>query len=443
MKIALSGGIICTFNEKRDVFLEGVLGINNDRISFVGTKLPSDFHPDLRIDCSGCIILPGLVNAHIHLGEYLFKGLMDEINFQNIFFSRLFSWEACLEPELVYWGSLAAAVEALRCGVTTVGDIYHHAEATARAVEASGIRASIGQLIYGFPLQQPFKANAYSFNFDFAAFKDQLAKAREFAERWNGKAEGRITTAIAPHATNTLTPQMLEHIAEVVENNPWLIHTHLAQMKSEYDMVVKQYKLGCVELLYKTGILKHKFLGAHAIFLKHSERKLLGNVCAGIAHNPIANAKDAGLVAQVVELAKAGVRIGVGTDAFHSNLLEAARFAACLQRVRIGNAGVCPAEEVLYWATRGGAMALGLEEIGALEPGKKADLVVINAKELNMLSVKDPYKAVLYYAEPSNIQLVMVNGKIVVQNGKILTVDFEEVKRRFAEAVQLLHSKIK
>jgi len=442
VKVVFSNATICTFDEERKVLPSGVLGVNGTEISFVGTEIPNGFHPDLEIDCHGCVIMPGLVNTHVHLGEQLFKGMMDEVDFQGLFYSLLFLWEACLEPELVYWGSLAAAVEALRCGVTTVGDMYHHSEATARAVEVSGIRACIGQLVYGFSLQRPLEEAGGGFRFDPDAFEEQLTAACQFAESWDGRAEGRITTAIAPHATNTLEPWMLERVAQAAKDGSRLIHMHLAQMESEYDMVLKQHGLGCVELLSKVGILDCRFLGAHAIFLKRDEVKILADAHAAVAHNPIANAKDAGLIAPIVELARAGVCTGLGTDAFHSNLLEAARFAACLHRVHTGEAKVCPAREVLYWATRGGALALGLEEIGALEPGKKADLVVVDTRQLNTLPAEDPYTTVLYYAEPANIRLVMVNGKIVVKDGEVLTVDLGKVKRHFIEAVKLLRSKI-
>lgn len=441
MKMVFSGATICTFDEERRVFPKGVLGVDGTEIAFVGTEIPNGFHPDLEVDCHGCVVIPGLVNTHVHLGEQLFKGLMDEADFQGLFYSRLFPWESCLEPELVYWGSLAAAVEALRCGVTTVGDMYHHAEATARAVEASGLRACIGQLIYGFPLRHPFGKDKVSFRFDSDEFERQLEAACHFAETWDGRAEGRVTTAIAPHATNTLAPWMLERVARVAEANAWLVHMHLAQMESEYNAISKQYGLGCVELLSEVGILRCRFLGAHAIFLKQGEKEILADAEAGVAHNPIANAKDAGLIAPIVELAEAGVRIGLGTDAFHSNLLEAARFAACLQRVHAG-AGACPAREALYWATRGGALALGLEEVGVLEPGKKADLIVIDMERLNMLPAGDPYTTILYYAEPADIRLVLVNGEIVVKEGEILTVDLGEVKRHFMKAVKVLRSKI-
>jgi len=442
MKVLFSNAIILTFDEQYKVYPNGFLGVDDAVISFVGEDVPNSFHPDLEIDCHKRIIMPGLVNAHVHLGEYLFKGMMDEIDFQELFYSCLFAWEASLDPKLVYWGSLAAITEALRCGVTTVGDIYHHAEATAYAVEVSGIRACIGQLIYGFALQRPFARRRKTLNFDSKVFMEQLEAAYQFAKKWDGKAEGRITTALAPHATNTLTPQMLEQVAKTALESSLLIHMHLAQMKSEYDMVVKKYGQGCVELLSQTGILNNKFLGAHAIFLKKTEIDLLARASAAVAHNPVANAKDAGLIAPIIALKQAGVHISLGTDAFHSNLLETARFAAYLHRVHTKDPRICPAREVLYWATKGGALALGLGDTGSLERGKKADLIVIDLEDLNMLPKADPYKTVLYYAEPKNIRLVMVNGKILVEKGSVFTVNLEEVKRRFSESVRILYSKL-
>uniref|UniRef100_A0A7V4KEJ1 Amidohydrolase n=1 Tax=Fervidobacterium pennivorans TaxID=93466 RepID=A0A7V4KEJ1_FERPE len=442
MKILFLGGTILTFDKEYKVYFNGMLGVNNDTIEFVGKDIPNGFHPDLKVDCTGCVIMPGFVNAHVHLGEWLFKGMMDEVDFQGLFYSSLFKWEASLDPDILYWGSLAAITEALRCGVTTVGDMYHHAEATARAVEVSGIRACIGQLIYGFSLQSPYMRKGKNLKFDLYAFEEQLESAYQFAIKWNGKAQGRITTALAPHATNTLTPEMLEQIAQVAQKSSLLIHMHLAQMKSEYEMVKRKYGLGCVELLEKTGILKNKFLGAHGIFLKKNEIDLLARVSGAVAHNPVANAKDAGLVAPVIALKQAGVCIGLGTDAFHSNLLETARFAAYLHRVHTRNAQTCPAQEVLFWATKGGAMALGLKDVGSLERGKKADLIVINLKQLNTLPINDPYKTVLYYAEPTNIFLVMVNGNILINKNQKLTIKLEEIQQQYLKSVQTIKSRI-
>lgn len=443
MNLLLYGGTICTFDEHWRVLHEGVLGISGEYITFVGEDIPEGFHPDLSLDCSGCLIIPGLVNTHVHLGEQLLKGLMDEKDFSQLFYSSLFFWEAALEPELVYYGSLAGIADALRCGVTTFGDIYHYPESTARAVEVSGVRACIGQLIYGFDLYHPFTKNRSSIQFSKDAFEEQLSAALEFAKSWNGKANGRITTALGPHATNTLEAWMFERIADEAKRNSLVIHMHLAQMKAEYDEVMKRYGLSCVELLANTGILDCKFVGAHAIFIKPEEISILADSKAAIAHNPVANAKDAGLIAPVIRMVRAGVRVGLGTDAFHTNLLETARFAAYLHRVTTGDPSVCPAREVLYWATRGGALALGLEDVGVLEPGKRADLVVIDMGRLNSTPVDDPYISLLYYVEPSNIKFVIINGQIIVYNGMILTLNVKEIYKHFIRAINKFRLKIK
>ncbi|MGY4706975.1 amidohydrolase family protein [Candidatus Bipolaricaulota sp. J31] len=445
MRLLFGGGTVCTFDGEGKVLSPGYVGVEEGRIAFVGEHIPPGFSPDRTFDCAGKVVLPGLVNAHLHMGEMLFRGMMDEVDFPGLFYSVLFPWEAALEPEDVYWGTLAAAAEALRCGVTAVGEMYHHPEAAARAVAEVGIRARITPLVYGLDLKDPLLPGGRGLRFDRGAFAEQLVAAVEFASAWAGGAGGLITTGIAPHATNTLEPGMLERVAAVAEERSLFVHMHLAQMESEYAEVKARTGAGCVGLLASTGLLRSPggFLGAHAIFIEPDEIALLAENGASVAHNPIANAKDAGLVAPIPELSQAGVTIGLGTDAFHSHLLEAARVAAFIHRAKRGNPKMCPAREVLAWATRGGAAALRLDGVGSLEVGNRADLVVVDCTKPNIAPLTDPFTAVVYYAEPANVELVVVDGRVVVEDGRLLTVDEDEIAAEFADAARRLRKRLR
>lgn len=445
MKYLLAGGTICTFDGACTTWAPGVLGIDANRIAFVGPAAPRDFVPDEIIDCSGKYILPGFVNAHVHLGEHLLRGWMDEINFEGLFYSHLFSWESALTPDLVYTASLAATAEALRCGVTTVADMYHHAAATARAVQEIGIRARLGQKILGFSLDRPPQStpSGVDYRFDQRAFATQLDQAVGFAEQWAGKGDGRITTALAPHATNTLTAEMLREVAKAAREGSLLVHMHLAQMRSEVETVRERYSLGCVELLAECGLLDVPFLGAHAIFLAPNEVQLLVDHRAAVVHNPIANAKDAGLIAPAMDFQEAGVTIGLGTDAFRMDIIETARFAACLHRVHAGDGAVCPAYDVLLWATRSGALAVGLgEQIGSLEAGKLADVIAVDGATIETLSAEDPYTTILYYVGPEQVRWVFVDGKPVVRDGALVTMDLAEIRNAFEESLLAFRKQI-
>lgn len=445
MRLVLEGGTVLICDAERRVLSEGSVVIEDGRIVSVGEALRLDLPSEERVDCRGCVVMPGLVNSHVHLGEQLFKGLLEDVDFEGVFYSTLFAWEGRLTPQLVRRASLAAAVESLRCGVTTIADMYHHADATAKAVQAVGIRAVLGQKVLGFSLGRPPVASAdgVDYRFDRGAFRDQLAAACEFADRANGTASGRITTALCPHATNTLEPWMLERVAEEADRRSLRVHMHVAQMESERDDVAARSGMGCIEILDSTGLLTERLLAAHAIFVSESEVKQLSSRRVGVAHNPVANAKDGGLVAPVHLFRAQGVEIALGTDAFHMNLLETARFAVYLHRVRAGDARFVSPEDVLEWATLGGARALGMsDEIGSLEPGKRADLLVVDLQALNLVPWHNPTAAVLYHADPRNLRLVMVDGRVVVENGTVSTVDAAEVSREFASAADEVQRRI-
>ncbi len=445
MRTLLTGGTILTCEEGMRVLPAAIVAIDGAEIVAVQPHPPEGFAPETIIDCSGCVVMPGMVNSHVHLGEHSLKGVLETIDFEELFYSKLFAWESHLTAEVIGRASTVAALESLRCGVTTVADMYHHAEATARAVELTGIRAVIGQKILGFPLSDPLQTGAggNAFRFDAGAFKDQLAAACEFADRWHRGAEGRITVSLSPHATNTLEPWMLARVAEEAQRRSSLVHMHLAQMQAERDEVFSRHGLGCVDLLAETGLLNDRLLAAHSIFVSDRELSLLAEHRAAVAHNPIANAKDGGLVAPIASMLAHGVRIGLGTDAFHVNLLEAARFSAFLHRAHHGDPHFITAEQALSWATLGGARAVGLERsVGSLEPGKKADLVVIDMTALNLVPWTDAAAAVVYHAEPGNVKWVLVDGRVVVEEGGSRTVDPVAARREFTAATEELWSRM-
>lgn len=446
MRILLSGGTICTFDAQRRCIRNGYLGIDDNRIAFVSKSPPNDFNPDRVVDCEGCLVLPGFVNCHTHLAENLFKGLMEETDFEGLFYTTLFRWEALLDPEMVYWGSMAGILDALRCGVTTVSDMYHHASATTEAIAAVGIRGYIGQKILGFPPEKPPRqiGQRIDYGFDFSAFIAQLEDAVHFALTWNGMADGRITTSLAPHATNTLNRSMFTEIAKRAAEEKLGVHLHLAQMESERETILAREQMGCVEFLEDVGLLELPILGAHAIFVTEEEIKILRRYNVAIAHNPVPNARDAAAVAPVTEMQRQGVTVGLGTDAFEMNMLDTARFAALINRVHNGQPDCLPAYEALELATIGGARALRLDhEIGTLELGKKADVVVFDMSGFNVRPARDPVKNLVYYGDVRDIRMVIVDGRVLFEKGKFTTVDMESVAREFDRVCRKLEERLK
>ena len=445
MKTLLSGGTIYDFSPERRRISSGYLGIEDGRIAFISESRPQWFVADREIDCRECVVLPGFVNCHTHLAENLFKGLMDEVAFEGLFYSTLFRWEGKLDPDMVYWGSMSGALDALRCGVTTVADMYHHAEATAKAVCDAGLRGYLGQKVLGFSLDRPPELvnGKVNYNFDFSSFSQQLDAALSFASQWQGSCDGRITTSIAPHATNTLDRRMFAEIVRQARDHNLGVHLHLAQMASERDTIIAREGMGCVEFLADVGVLDVPVLGAHAIFLREGEVELLQQYGVSISHNPYPNAKDAAVVAPVPAMRSAGVTVGLGTDAFQMNMLETARFAALLNRVQLGNPSYFSAEETLAMATIEGAKVLGMEqEIGSLEAGKRADIVVFDLSLLNTQPLDDSLKNLFYYGDVSNIKHTIVNGEIVYTKGRFTRVKESTVEKELKRVSAQLRSEI-
>ncbi len=445
MRILLAGGVVCPFDSSQRCITNGYVGIEEERIAFVSEGLPAGFEPDRVIDCQGCLITPGFVDCHTHLAENLFKGLMEEIDFEGLFYTTLFHWESLIDPEMVYWGSMAGALDALSCGVTTIADMYHHASAIAEAVSDVGIRAYIGQKILGFPLRKPPSQAEYGidYNFDFPAFSRQLEEAVRFASTWRRSAQGRVTTCIAPHATNTLNREMFIEIAERAAAEGLSVHLHLAQMASERDAVQARDGMGCVEFLEDVGLLERPVLGAHAIFVDDKEIQILHRHDVSISHNPVPNARDAATIAPVSRMRERGIKVGLGTDAFEMNMLQTARFAALVNRIQTGDPSYLTAYDALAMATIDGAAALGMDdEIGSLEEGKRADLIVFDLRHLNTEPAREPVKNILYYGDASNIRIVFVDGKTVLENGEFMSADVTAVERGFNRACAKLEDRI-
>ena len=426
MKRAFVHGTIITCDDAFSVHRDATLAVFDDRIVGVGTDVPADFIADETVDCAGCILMPGLVNAHTHLGEHLLRGWMDEVAFEGLFYSTLFRWEGDLTREGVLAASRAGAIEAVRSGVTTVADLYHHADATAASVAEVGMRALMGPKILGFSLERPprMSGSHVDYRYDFEAFEAQLDTGERFVETWNGCEGDRIRAALCPHATNTLTADMLTRVAHRALSLDVPVHMHLAQMASERETVLERDGVGCVELVDRCGLLDGRFLGAHGIFIAKDEMARLARPTAAIVHNPIANAKDAGLIAPVPALRDAGVAIALGTDAFRMDLFEAARFAAYVQRTVMEDGSAMPAREALRWATLAGARALGWDDrIGSLEPGKQADVLVLDADRIETSAAGDPHPRILNYAFPGCIRRVYVAGSLICEDGRPLHVD--------------------
>jgi 5-methylthioadenosine/S-adenosylhomocysteine deaminase len=370
--------------------------------------------------------LPGLVNAHTHVAMTLMRGYADDMELMPWLEKKIWPTEFRLKSEDIYWGSLLGMVEMLRAGVTTFNDMYWWFDATARAAQETGIRANLSAVLLGFMDR---------------AEKD-LAAAGEFARQWRDAAEGRITVMLGPHAPYTCPDSIMRCVIETARDLGLGVHIHLSETAAEVKESVQ--KLGASPILHMEdiGLFEiHPVLAAHCVHVSDDDIAILARRRVGVSHNPGSNMKLASGIAPVPKMMKAGVILGLGTDGAASNnnldVLEEARLAALLHKLACDDPTCVTAYQALELATRGGARALGLDDrIGILAPGMKADIILVGLDRPHLTPRHNVVSHLIYSARACDVQTVLVNGAIVVNDGKVTTVDEKEIMSRVTERVR-------
>jgi 5-methylthioadenosine/S-adenosylhomocysteine deaminase len=422
---------LLTQNETREVFNPGAVAIRDDAIVAVGepAALEARYAPARRLDYPQGLIMPGLINAHTHAAMSLFRGLADDLPLETWLNSYIFPAESKLSADFVYWGAKLAIAEMLLSGTTTFCDMYLFADAVAKAAAETGIRAVVGEVLYDFPSPNygPPAAGL--------AFSEELCRA------WAGHP--LVSIAIQPHAVYTCSPELLQQCGRLAEKQQTRLIIHLSETQQEVADCRSRYGATPVAHLHRLGLLTPRLLADHAVVLSQADLELLAASGAGAAHCPESNMKLASGIAPVVELLRHGVPVGLGTDGCASNnnldLVQEMDTAAKLQKVRYLDPTVLPATAALDLATRGSARVLGLEgRVGALAPGLKADLVVLDLDQPHLTPLYEPYSHLVYAAVGSDIQTVVVHGRVLVQDRKILSCDLEETMARARELARSL-----
>ncbi|NPV25883.1 MAG: amidohydrolase [Firmicutes bacterium] len=429
MKLLIKGCAIIPMTGKGNIIHRGDLAIEGNRILALGPageldhngQLPANWRPDRTFDGTGKVALPGLVNTHTHAAMTYFRGYADDLELMPWLQEKIWPAEERLTAEDIYWGALLAIVEMLKSGTTCFADMYMFMEQVAQAAEVSGIRASLARGMIGLGPDADRK----------------LDEASEFVQAWEGKVEGRITTKLGPHAPHTCPPAFLEKVMARADELGVGLHIHLAETRTEVEDVRATYGETPVKLMEKIGLFNRPVLAAHCVHLTDEEIEILVRNAVGIAHNPESNMKLASGVAPIAKLLRAGAIVGLGTDSAASNnnldLLQEMRSASFLQKVTTQDPTTLPAYQVLEMATCGGARALGLErDIGCLVPGYKADLILVDLEKPHLYPCYDLTAQLVYSALASDVHTVIVDGKIVVENGKVLSLDEREIMREVA-----------
>ena len=422
--ILLTDAIVLTMDEAFTVHNPGSVAVTGDAIAAVGPTL--DFAAAETISCRGNILMPGLINAHTHAAMTLLRGLADDLRLDVWLMGYMMPVEReFVSAEFVRLGTRLACAEMIRSGVTCFADMYYFEEAVAEATAQAGMRALCGQTVLRFPTP------------DAASFEDGLARARDFIERW--RTHPLIVPAPAPHAPYTCTPEILRACAELAAEFDVPLHTHLSETLLEVEASRRAHGMPVIPWVKKQGLFGAKVLAAHCVHVDEGEIRALKGAGAGVAHNPTSNLKLAAGVAPVAKMLELGLNVGIGTDGPASNndldMFEEARLAALLAKGIGGDPTALPARQALAMATRLGAAALHMDRLtGSLAAGKRADLVVLNAHPLHSVPAfeRDPnsiYARIVYTAKSTDVTDVMCNGKWLMRDRTVLTLDEAELRR--------------
>src|ERR1700716_1918572 len=424
----VTSGTVVTMDGAGAIYDDGIIVVKGDTIVAVGPRreLEGKYLASETVNAKGGLVLPGFINGHTHVPMTLFRGIHDDVTLNDWLYKYIFPAEAKnVSEEFVRWGTRLAADEQIRSGVTTFADMYYFEDAVAEETKAAGMRGVLGETFIDFPAPD----NKDEF--------EMLAYTEKFLKRWQN--DPLIHAAPAPHSIYTCSQKTLQDAANLARkyNAPILIH--VAEMKKELDDSRAQNGTTPVQYLNKIGLLGPDLVAAHCIFVDDTDRKVLAEKQVGCVHNPSSNMMLASGVSPVPEMRAAGVAVGLGTDgpAGSNNdldLMEEMDLAAKLQKITKMNPLALGAKAVVEMATIDGAKALHMEkEIGSLEPGKKADVIVISLNEPNAVPMYDVYAQLAYALKGSDVETVVIGGRVVMRDRKVLTVNEPEVMARARE----------
>lgn len=408
-------------NRKRSIE-NGALAVKDGRIAFVGKNASAGrIVAEAKIDAKGKVALPGLINCHTHVPMTVFRGIADDKPLNVWLDKTIWPLEARLKPEDIYNGALLGCLEMIEGGTTCFADMYFHEDEVAKAVEKSGLRGVLGEGV----IEAGSRVQG----------EKMLARSVSFAERFRDYADGRVSAMLAPHAVYSCSPELLLKVGEEASRLGVGFHLHLGESETMLREFEKKNRLSEVEFLNKIGLLNERVLAAHCIDLSEKDMRTLSNRKVNAAYVPVANMKLGLSAAKVKDLTSLGVNVGLGTDGPASNnsldLFETMKTGALLQKHEYLDPTVLPAYEVLKMATLNGARAVGLEkDVGSLEVGKKADIILVDLAKPHLTPLHDIYSTIVYSARAADVETVIVDGKILMQNQQARSLDEQAVMEK-------------
>jgi len=415
------GGTILVMDDKNTVIHNGAIAIDRDKIIAVSDTgdIERRFKGRTVLHAENSIVMPGMINGHTHAAMTCFRGIADDLDLMEWLHSYIFPAEARnVNPELVYWGTLLACAEMIRSGTTTFCDMYIYEDETARGAKEAGMRCLAGEVLYDFPSP------------NFKTPSEGLAYTRRLLKKWSG--DPLVKIVVEPHSLYTCSPTLLKDAKALADEFDAPYATHLLENRSEARQLNEKFGKPAMAFLEEAGLLSERFIAFHCVVMNDEDMNIFAAHGCRAVHTPESNMKLASGVAPVSAMRKRGIPVGLGTDGCASNndldMLREMDTAAKLAKVAALDPTALPAVDVVRMATCEGARALGMDaEIGSLQPGKKADIIVIGLNKPHLTPLYNEYSQLVYAANGADVETVLINGRVVMKERKLLTIDEDGV----------------
>jgi 5-methylthioadenosine/S-adenosylhomocysteine deaminase len=431
----ISGGTVLVMDEKNSMIPGGAVAIDGTKIAAVGKfeNIALEFRGRRVIDARDSLIMPGLVNGHTHAAMTCFRGIADDMALMDWLNNFIFPAEAKnVNPELAYWGTLLACAEMIKAGTTTFCDMYIFEDETAQAAHQAGMRCLLGEVLFDFPSP------------NFRTPEEGLVYTERLIQKWAD--DPLVGILVEPHALYTCSPALLKDAKQLADRYQVPVGLHLLENKSEKAQLQEKFRRKAVSFLKDIGYLDERFIAFHGVCLDEEDIHIFAGQGCKVIHNPESNMKLASGVAPVPDMLKHGVTVGLGTDGCASNnnldLFQEMDTAAKLHKVHRLDPTVMNAETVLKMATCEGAKALGMGHlVGCLKPGLKADIIILGLNKPHLTPLYHAYSHLVYAAGGADVDTVFINGKLVMENRQLLTINEKEAMARVRDiAVQVKKS---
>lgn len=439
MKLVIKNGTVITMNPGRDILRTDIL-IENSVITKVGKLTRKDIEKARVIDAYEKIVSPGFVQTHIHLCQALFRNLADDLELLDWLKLKIWPYEGAHSAQSVGLSARMGLSELIKCGTTTIMDMatVHHTDHIFEEIERSGIRALCGKAMMddcdGAPkgLQESM---AWS-----------ISESMRLKNDWHGRSNGRIQFAFAPRFVLSCSEKLLCEVRDIAAENQLLIHTHSSENRIELDAVIRRYGMPNVEYFHHIRLTGERLCLAHCIWLNAAELDILQETKTKVLHCPSSNLKLGSGIAPVPELLARGINVSLGADGAPCNnnldIFQEMRLAALIQKPRLGPKSLT-AEKVFEMATLQGARALGMEhQIGSIETGKKADIIIMNLENIHSLPEENIYSRIIYSARSHDVKTVIVDGKVLMKDRELKTIDEQATLRSIRPQIKKLLARL-